>query len=419
MRACIPPFIIVGSLWHSRNIPFLSQLSDFGVAEVLRDASAHKHGSVGTAYWMSPEMCATDLPGGSKYDARCDVWSLGITAIELAEGRPPLSVSLSFPFTLIICSASVIVTYLYIHLLPFSHLSILLTDLAIRAPTLQSISAVKAMSQIPARPPPTFATPSSWTPVFQDFVAKCLVKDYTKRKGALAMLTHAFISQLTPQAMAQGKRVLVGCRHFAQQRLSRMLEEGDDSGRGTVPPSPTAHRLAVDDNLATASEVTEVSMREQLKRRFLAREIYTYVGDILVAINPFAPVPLYDDKTAEFYGIASSRANSLRPHIFAVALRAFRALVENKENQAVIISGESGAGKTENAKYFIAHLLELSKADGESTGEYRYVALRKPRHPRPLNCTVNYTTRASKLYAFKLTPFCGGGRAGTTCLNSR
>jgi hypothetical protein len=126
-------------------------------------------------------------------------------------------------------------------------------------------------------------------------------------------------------------------------------------------------------------------MREQLKRRFLAREIYTYVGDILVAINPFAPVPLYDDRTAEFYGIASSRANSLRPHIFAVALRAFRALVENKENQAVIISGESGAGKTENAKYFIAHLLELSKADGESTGEYRYVALRKRRHPRPLN----------------------------------
>lgn len=341
-----PPYSLDGSLPEC-----FFQLSDFGVAEVLTDADVHKHGSVGTTYWMAPEMCATDLVGGATYDCRCDVWSLGITAIELAEGRPPLAVRIH-------------PTVLYM-----------------RGPVpdvsnshVQGVPPAKAVAQIPARPPPTLAT-ASWSSLFKDFVSQCLVKDYRRRKTAKELLAHPFIAQLTPQATEQAARVLVSCRHFAQQKVTRMAVDSDDSGRGTVPPSPTTslltHGQSVDDNLVLASELSENSMREQLKRRYQNREIYTFVGDILVALNPFAAVPLYDDTFADFYSATSERSHCLRPHVYALALKAYRALAETNVNQACIISGESGAGKTETAKYFIAHVLELSKSGSQAESEYK------------------------------------------------
>eukprot|EP00036_Acanthoecidae_sp_10tr_P023927 CAMPEP_0206317818 /NCGR_PEP_ID=MMETSP0106_2-20121207/16837_1 /ASSEMBLY_ACC=CAM_ASM_000206 /TAXON_ID=81532 /ORGANISM="Acanthoeca-like sp., Strain 10tr" /LENGTH=2291 /DNA_ID=CAMNT_0053749433 /DNA_START=151 /DNA_END=7026 /DNA_ORIENTATION=+ len=306
------------------SVDGVAKLSDFGVARVLENGSVHEYGADGTPYWMSPETCATDLQGGASYDFRTDVWSLGITAIELAQGRPPLA----------------------------------------------GLAPGRAKSLIPASEPPTFAKPAAWSPVFCSFVAECLTKDYTKRKDAAALLNHPFISQLTPQASAHATKVLVGCKHFAQQRVSH-VNAGAVSHSSVAQVGGAGAIGSADDNLVLAPELSEASMRQQLERRFANRDVYTYVGDILVAVNPFTQVPLYDDDAVSFYRSSSEQSNCLKPHVFALALKAFRALEQTRENQACIISGESGAGKTETAKYFIAHLLQLSKSVAGGH-EYQY-----------------------------------------------
>lgn len=67
------------------------KLVDFGVSSHLAATMARRNTSVGTPYWMAPEVIACEQQLDQSYDSRCDVWSVGITAIELAEGDPPLS----------------------------------------------------------------------------------------------------------------------------------------------------------------------------------------------------------------------------------------------------------------------------------------------------------------------------------------
>ncbi|XP_018533370.1 unconventional myosin-IXb isoform X2 [Lates calcarifer] len=114
------------------------------------------------------------------------------------------------------------------------------------------------------------------------------------------------------------------------------------------------------DDLCNLETVTEESILEALRQRFYKLKIYTYASNILIAINPnkFLPV-YYNPKYVKMY--ENQPLGKLNPHIFAAADVAFRTMLNRQVNQCIVISGESGSGKTESCSYLIHCLTALSQ----------------------------------------------------------
>jgi myosin heavy subunit len=123
------------------------------------------------------------------------------------------------------------------------------------------------------------------------------------------------------------------------------------------------------DNMITLNDLNEPTILHNLRTRFLKDQIYTYVSSILVALNPFKLLPIYTPEVLDKYKDRGSRNQP--PHIFAIADNAYANLLADFKDQAVVISGESGAGKTETMKLVLQFLAEASgraaKASGEKT----------------------------------------------------
>ena len=119
-----------------------------------------------------------------------------------------------------------------------------------------------------------------------------------------------------------------------------------------------AVREKLPDDLCELSELTEETLLNNLQRRFADGMIYTYVGSILVSVNPFRYLPIYNPKFGELYQGRQLGDSSLRPHVFAVADDAFNSMVRAKQRQCIVISGESGSGKTEATKLLLHHVMQ-------------------------------------------------------------
>lgn len=117
--------------------------------------------------------------------------------------------------------------------------------------------------------------------------------------------------------------------------------------------------MATNDDLAELETLTDDILCDCLNERYQQDKIYTYVGDILIAVNPFQRFGLYTNEVSAQYCNVHNKSE-LPPHLFAIADSAYHSMSRNKKSQVCVISGESGAGKTESAKQFIRQIMDVS-----------------------------------------------------------
>ncbi|PAV86100.1 hypothetical protein WR25_24427 isoform B [Diploscapter pachys] len=129
------------------------------------------------------------------------------------------------------------------------------------------------------------------------------------------------------------------------------------------------------EDMANLTFLNEASVLANLKDRYKDMMIYTYSGLFCVVINPYKRLPIYTESVIKHY--MGKRRNEMPPHLFATSDEAYRNMVMDKENQSMLITGESGAGKTENTKKVISYFAivgatqqaaEKTKSEGQKGG---------------------------------------------------
>ncbi|CAF1008646.1 unnamed protein product [Rotaria sordida] len=467
------------------------KLIDFGVSAYLNPSNGRRNTSVGTPFFMAPEVIACERQMDYDYDTRADVWSTGITAIEIAEGEPPLA----------------------------------------------DMHPMRALVSIPRNPPPCLRQPQEWSNEFNDFIRQCLIKDFEARPTVTHMLAHPFIAQIPADGIDARRRITQIVHRYKRcydlsgkkSRETCGFKNGHIRGKSetcssiavdvtrqvAIPYSPTVEALVpppkrvihvigkpynpphqiienhkrvaplpplaiengqchsnhyndsntriqaqqtqiyktkrksqsrrqqkqlqsqmnqqngnesskIQDNSITSihddrpvhhpqltkkfnnanfynstydstypnnsSRITndlplcqqqtipfstddlaqletfdEQSIITYMYNRFLSNQIYTYIGDILVAVNPFRSLPIYGKDAMNRY--RSSVKSEQPPHIYALADFTYQAMLHDLENQYIVISGESGSGKTLSANFLVKQLTFLGNAPNKSLQE--------------------------------------------------
>ncbi|CAD5233385.1 unnamed protein product [Bursaphelenchus xylophilus] len=117
------------------------------------------------------------------------------------------------------------------------------------------------------------------------------------------------------------------------------------------------------EDMSNLTFLNDASVMANLRSRYGAMLIYTYSGLFCVVINPYKRLPIYTDSVARMY--MGKRRTEMPPHLFAVSDEAYRNMLQNFENQSMLITGESGAGKTENTKKVISYFASVGASQAE------------------------------------------------------
>jgi len=153
------------------------KLADFGVSGTLTSTFSKRNTFVGTPYWMAPEVILEQ-----SYDGRADIWSLGITAIEMAEINPPNA----------------------------------------------DMHPMRVLIQIPQAPAPKLRDRDKWSENFHDFIAKCLTKDPSQRPTAEELLKHPFLANPKPKTLLA--QLVENCKQIVEKRGFSIYASDQDEG---------------------------------------------------------------------------------------------------------------------------------------------------------------------------------------------
>ncbi|KAG1655873.1 Myosin-IIIa [Nymphon striatum] len=238
------------------------------------------------------------------------------------------------------------------------------------------------LEYIRRNPPPMLRNPDYWSDEYKDFVEQCLVKNFEERPTIAELMQHPFIQQIpkNPQSI--------------KDELARVLQQHKRLGLLKVAPEVTTKcgrlkesrrtkaRVISADDLAALEHLTEVNnffclnlskslnreievdskraykasdtIVKELEKRYNEDNIYTYVGDILIAFNPFKLLPIYSQKHTALYQGKMKGENP--PHIFAIADSIYHSMLHQKHNQKV------GLERPESANFLLKQLVLIGKA---------------------------------------------------------
>uniref|UniRef100_A0A4W5KE27 non-specific serine/threonine protein kinase n=1 Tax=Hucho hucho TaxID=62062 RepID=A0A4W5KE27_9TELE len=189
------------------------KLVDFGVSAQLDRTIGKRNTFIGTPYWMAPEVIACDENPDSTYDYRSDLWSLGITALEMAEGAPPLC----------------------------------------------DMHPMRALFLIPRNPPPKLKS-KKWSKKFLTFVESCLVKNYLHRPATETLLRHSFIKDLPNERQV---------RIMLKDHLDRTRKKRDKEGPEYEYSGSEDEEEEMNEEEGEPSSIVNLPGESTLRREFL------------------------------------------------------------------------------------------------------------------------------------------------------
>ncbi|XP_035980806.1 TRAF2 and NCK-interacting protein kinase-like isoform X10 [Fundulus heteroclitus] len=209
------------------------KLVDFGVSAQLDRTVGRRNTFIGTPYWMAPEVIACDENPDATYDFKSDLWSLGITAIEMAEGAPPLC----------------------------------------------DMHPMRALFLIPRNPAPRLKS-KKWSKKFQSFIDSCLVKSHSQRPSTEQLLKHPFIRDLPNERQVRiqlkdhidrtkkrrGERDETEYEYSGSEEEDEEREIGEPSSIINIPGESTLRRDFLRLQLAN-KERSELIRRQQLEQQ--------------------------------------------------------------------------------------------------------------------------------------------------------
>ncbi|KAI9303293.1 P-loop containing nucleoside triphosphate hydrolase protein [Cunninghamella echinulata] len=145
----------------------------------------------------------------------------------------------------------------------------------------------------------------------------------------------------------------IGDSNSKEYAFESTISDIEKTNGANLPPLRNPIKLEFTDDLTNLSYLNEPAVLNTIRTRYLQRLIYTYSGIVLIAVNPFDKVSIYDADIVQQY--SGRRRGELDPHLFAIAEDAYRCMIREKSNQTIVVSGESGAGKTVSAKYIMRY----------------------------------------------------------------
>ncbi|XP_017875428.1 neither inactivation nor afterpotential protein C isoform X2 [Ceratina calcarata] len=291
------------------------KLIDYGLSRVVRGELGKRYTCIGSPSWMAPEVVMSK--GSSSdvgYGNRADVWAVGITAIELADGNPPF----------------------------------------------QDMHPTRALFQIVRNPPPNLYRPSNWSQNFNDFIAECLEKNPENRPYMAEIAEHPFLADIPENDYVMTKEIKVlmmdACgKSKYEPRPEVIVRKGFLKTHQTDPMEP----MFMED-LAALEILTEDAILDELHERLRQGYYHSFIGDILLILNPNENQDIYGSDYHTKYQCKSRSDNA--PHIYSVADSAYQDVMHNNEAQNIVLAGESNSGKTTNMLHLVRHLMYLGKS---------------------------------------------------------